>query len=71
MKFRYGYVSRKTESPRLTPKSAFLRKLERMQRVVLQHEVTVKIIDEVFSKPTGKTLAELFPNAPHLTLVRK
>lgn len=31
MIYRYGYVERKPQ-PRLTPKSAFLRKLERMQR---------------------------------------
>lgn len=31
MKLRYGYVERAPQK-RLTPKSAFLRKLERMQR---------------------------------------
>lgn len=71
MKLRYGYVDPQPQK-RLTPKSAFLRKLERMQRVPIQN-VPVKIIDEVFTEPTSKPLAELFPwvKAPHLTLVRK
>lgn len=67
--FRYGYASREPQK-RLTPKSAFLRKLERMQRVAAQVHVTV--IDEAYITPTGKTLGELFPKTcARLKLVRK
>jgi hypothetical protein len=67
--FRYGYAS-KEEQKRLTPKSAFLRKLERMQRAAAPVKMT--IIDEAYIIPTGKTLGELFPKTcARLKLVRK
>ena len=48
--YRYGYVSREPQK-RLTPKSAFLRKLERMQRAAT--------INEVFAAPLAQPRLKL------------
>lgn len=59
-RFRHGYADPEIQK-RLTPKSAFLRKLERTQRV--RAYVEAALISEVYAAPP--------PKAPRLTLVRK